>query len=313
MPFRRLPALGSLRAFEAAARLSSFKAAAAELAVTPGAVSQQIRALEDDLEVKLFTRAVRSVALTEAGRQLQPALTSAFMQIRNAVEQVRPQAQETLRVDSSGPIIRKWLLPRLHRFSDNYPNLNVTIQALSTVSDMGDHGPNVAIRFTRTPGAGLFAQKLCEEYLLPLASPELISRLDLRRPADLARAPLLHDTSGEIFGSAPNWKEWFAQAGLDPAGARRGMRFDRHAADHAIEAAVNGAGVVLGRRFLARSDMIEGRLVSPFGPTLEMPVCYYVVCKEGEQTRPNIAAFINWMLQEVAAMADSATDVGAVA
>ncbi|MEM8951404.1 MAG: LysR substrate-binding domain-containing protein [Pseudomonadota bacterium] len=313
MPFRRLPALGSLRAFEAAARLSSFKAAAGELSVTPGAISQQVRALEDDLGVKLFARAVRSVSLTAQGRQLQPALTTAFLTIREAVDQVRPQSLEPLRVDSSGPIIRKWLLPRLHRFSVRNPDLGVTIQSLSHLTTFSKDGPDITIRFTRTPGAGLFARKLCEEYLLPLASPGLIERLDLRTPDDLVRAPLLHDTSPEIFKDAPDWSTWFKHAGLDPAGARRGTRFDRHAGDHAIEAAINGAGVVLGRHFLARSDMLDGRLISPFGPILQMHVSYFVVCQAGDETRPNVAAFMSWILEEAAVMSDRSLLKGSVA
>ncbi|MEM9147657.1 MAG: LysR substrate-binding domain-containing protein [Pseudomonadota bacterium] len=307
MPFRRLPALGSLRAFEAAARHGSFKAAATELAVTPGAVSQQIRGLEEDLDVKLFARAVRSVSLTESGQRLQPALTSAFMMIREAVDDVRPQSQSPLRVQSSGPIIGKWLLPRLHRFAERYPELGVSIQSVNPIIPFGDDGPDVSIRYTRKPSSGLFAQKLCAEYLLPLASPDLIGRLGLRDPSDMVRAPLLHDTSNEVFGEAPDWATWFAAAGLDPAGARRGMRFDRHAGDHAIDAAVNGAGVVLGRRFLARQDMLDGRLVSPCGPVLELPVSYFVVCPKGDESRPEIAAFINWMREETAAMADAVT------
>lgn len=313
MPFRRLPALASLRAFEAAARLSSFKAAATELSVTPGAISQQVRALEDDLGVKLFTRAVRSVSLTEAGRSLQPALTTAFLQIRDAVDQVRPEVQQPLKVDSSGPIIRKWLLPRLHRFSQHHPDLGVTIQALAGLTKFGKDGPDITIRYTKTPGPGLYAQKLCEEYVLPLASPDLIARLDLHAPSDLMRAPLLHDASHEVFGPMPDWPAWFARVGLDPAGARRGMRFDPFAADHAIEAAVNGAGVVLGRHFLARTDMLEGRLVSPFGPILQMHVSYFVVCQEGEETRPNIKAFIDWALEEASAMTVGTTLRGNVA
>ena len=115
MPFRRLPALGSLRAFEAAARHTSFKAAATELSVTPGAVSQRVKLLEEDLGVSLFERGPRGVSLTDAGRQLQPTLTTAFMRMRDAVDAVRARERAPLRLDSSGPIIRKWLLPRLHR------------------------------------------------------------------------------------------------------------------------------------------------------------------------------------------------------
>lgn len=307
MPLRRLPPLASLRAFEAAARLSSFKAAAAELSVTPGAVSQHIRALEEDLGVKLFARSVRAVALTETGRALQPPITAAFLQIRNALEQARPRPEAPLQVESSGPIISKWLLPRLSRFAERDPDRAVVIQSVSDISEFAETGPDVILRFTRLPAPGLFTRKLCDEYMLPLASPELIERLDLREPADLVRAPLLHDTSGELFENAPDWPAWFARVGLDPSLAQRGVRFDARAADHALDAAVAGAGVVLGRRFLATTDLLEGRLVSPFGPILPMRASYFVVCREGDETRADIAAFLTWICDEISAIADLAT------
>lgn len=306
MSWQRLPALGSLRAFEAAARLSSFKEAAAELSVTPAAVSQQIRALEEDLGVKLFDRAVRSVSLTDAGRRLQPALTASFISIRDAVDSVRPQAHRSLCVEASGPIISKWLLPRLHRFSDRNPDLAVTFRSSSEVTGFGADGPDVALRFTPSPSPGLYARKICEEFLLPLASPELVKRLDLRTPVDMARAPLLHDTSPEVFGPMPDWPAWFAKTGLCPAEAQRGVRFDPHDADHAIDAAANGAGVVLGRRFLALSDLLAGRLVCPFGPSLPTHANYFVMCKHGDETRPEIAAFMAWMCDETSMIADYA-------
>ncbi|MEO1000162.1 MAG: LysR family transcriptional regulator [Pseudomonadota bacterium] len=311
MPLRRLPPLGSLRAFEAAARLSSFKAAAAELSVTPAAVSQRIRALEEELGTQLFTRAVRAVSLTEAGRQLQPALTSAFLEIRNAVDGVRPEAREPLRVEASAPVVAKWLLPRLHRFSERYADLGVSIQTGRRLRPCTDG--QVLICFNEAPGEDVFALRLCSEHVLPLASPELVARLDLRQPEDIRRAPLLHDTSSELFPSDPSWACWFAAAGLNPVEARRGLRFDPHASDHAIDAAVNGAGVVLGRRLLARGDMLAGRLVSPFGPVLPMHASYFLVCKPGQERRPDIAAFFNWIFAEVAAFADGAPARGAAA
>lgn len=290
--------------------MCSFKDAAKELSVTPGAISQQIRGLEDDLGVQLFTRAVRSVTLTEAGRRLQPALTTAFLQIKDAVDHVRPQAALPLRVEAGGPVITKWLLPRLHRFSEQYPDLQVTIGTALEIRPCGER--EVILRFSESPGEGVFALKLCEEYLMPLASPELIARLDLNQPKDLVRAPLLHHVGNPTSGPQPDWASWFTAAGLDPAGARRGMHFDPRAADHALDAAVSGAGVVLGRRFLARLDMAEGRLVMPFGPVLPMHINYYVLCKEGEETDPDIAAMINWISSEAAATADAAALDGGI-
>lgn len=298
MPLRRLPALGPLRAFEAAARRGSFKAAAQELAVTPGAISQQIRGLEDDLGVKLFTRKVRSVSLTEQGMKLSPTLSAAFLQIRDAVDQVRPHPTVPLKLSASGPVVNKWLLPRLHRFSERYPDLPVTIQTSNALRECDVN--EVCIHFNEIAGPGYFSFKLCDEFVLPLASPELVERLDLKTPTDIMRAPLLHLQAGPEFPPGPGWPEWFQSARIDPANAHRGMRFDARHADHALEAAVNSAGVVLGRRFLARTDVASKRLVCPFGPAIPMHVNYYVLCQEGEERRPDVAAIINWVREEAA-------------
>ena len=300
----RLPALGALRAFEAAARHGSFKAAAAELHVTSSAVSQRIRMLEEDLGVSLFVRSPRSVALTSDAKSLQPRLEAAFSEIQTAVDSVRQTTARPLRIAASGPVIRKWLLPRLHRFSERYQELDVSLTAESHYRT--PEADEVFIRFKEEPGQGVFSQLLCEEHLLPLASPELIDRLGLKRPEDIVRAPLLHHHPDPELGPAPGWADWFDKVGMNSASASRGTHFDPGAADHAIDAAVNGAGVVLGRRFLARTDVTDNRLVCPFGPSLPMGVNYYVVCAEGAESTANIAAFINWIREETAALAASA-------
>lgn len=298
MPLRRLPALGTLRAFEAAARLSSFKEAARELSVTPGAISQHIRALEEDLGIKLFNRAVRSVTLTNEGRQLQPVLTLSFMKIRDAIDKIRPHELSSLTLEASGPTINKWLLPIIPKFTQSFPDVSISIQSNNAISELGDTGPDVALRFTKDPGPGLYSQKIFDEYVLPLASPDLIKSLDVKEPSDLVRCPLLHDSSCEVFQSPVDWPTWFAHAGLNPTDARHGMRFDPHAADQAIEAAINGAGVVLGRHALAYHDLMNERLVCPFGPILKMHVSYYVVCRQGDENKPEIADLIHWIGNE---------------
>lgn len=301
MPFHRLPPLNSLRAFEVAARLSSFKAAAEELAVTPGAVSQQIRSLEDDLGVKLFDRAVRSVTLTEEGRTLQPALTKAFLQIRDVLEVIRPTVSTSVTMESAGPIISKWVLPNLHSFSQENPDLAVKMQSVAHVSEFGTAPSDVTLRLAPAIDApSRHVVKICHEYLLPLASPDLIERLDLRAPQDLIRAPLLHDTSPKTFENEPSWMDWFAHHGMDPGLCQRGMRFDRHAGDQAIDAAINGAGVVFGRYFLAQEDMKNDRLICPFGPAFQMHAAYFVHCAEGEQCRNDIKAMMEWVQKTTA-------------
>ena len=302
MPFTRLPPLNSLRAFEAAARLLSFKAAAEELAVTPGAVSQQIRSLEEDLGVKLFDRAVRSVSLTDAGRALQPSLTESFLQIRDALEVVRPTVSTMMTLESAGPIISKWILPRLYGFSEQHPDLQVNIQSVAHVREFGSHSADVTLRLAPDVSApGRHAVKICHEHLLPLCSPDLVESLDLRKPADILRAPLLHDTSPLNFEDEPSWTDWFVHHGMDPVECQRGMRFDKHTGDQAIEAAANGAGVVFGRYFLAQKDLESGRLVSPFGPAFRMKAAYHIYCLEGEQCRNDISAMFDWIQAEVAA------------
>ena len=298
MPLRRLPSLSGLKAFEAAARRLSFKAAAQELSVTPGAVSQRIRALEEELGVTLFVRKTRAVALTEMGRRLQPELTAGFLQIRQAVDSIRPEARPTLRINSSAPILSKWLMPRLHRFTAQFPELTVNLETEAGLNCFTKDPPDVVLRYTRQPGPGLYARRIHDEILLPVASPDFLQRADLRSPGDLAQAPLLHDTSMENFSGALDWECWFDRAGLESCPPAGGVKFARHAADQAIDAAVSGAGVVLGRSLLCYDALRDGRLACPFGPVLRTGVSYFVVCTKGRENEPHIAGFFDWACEE---------------
>ena len=298
MPLRRLPPLNSLRAFEAAARHASFKSAADELAVTPAAVSQQIRSLEDDLGVPLFNRGARSVALTREGRRLQGGLTEAFMKMRVVVEAVRAPEAETLSITCSGPVATKFLAPRLSRFHDIHPDIAVQIDASFDVEPLGAAGPHIALRFGNQPARNLHSVKLASEQLIPMVSPDLAERLSLKEPQDIRRAPLIHDESlMKWFQNIPSWADWFAGVGIDPFEANRGTRFSSYG-DQAIDAAVGGSGVLLGRVGLATDDLLAGRLVCPFGPGIDLDLGYYVVCEAGTEETPAIAAFMGWIQQE---------------
>ena len=298
MPLRRLPPLNSLRAFEAAARHASFKTAADELAVTPAAVSQQIRSLEDDLGVPLFSRGARSVALTREGRRLQGGLTEAFMKMRVVVDAVRAPDAETLSITCSGPVATKFLAPRLSRFHDSHPDTAVQIDASFDVEPLGEAGPHIALRFGNQPDRNLHSVKLASEQLIPMVSPELAERLSLTTPNDIKRAPLIHDESlMKRYQNIPSWADWFAGVGIDPFEANRGTRFSSYG-DQAIDAAVGGAGVLLGRVGLAANDLLAGRLICPFGPSIDLDLSYYVVCEAGTEDTPAIAAFMDWIKQE---------------
>lgn len=298
MPLRRLPPLNALRAFEAAARHSSFKLAADELAVTPAAISQQIRLLESELEVTLFRREARSVIVTSGGRRLQAELAEAFTKIHAAVEDLRAPDHESLIISCSAPLLNKWLVPILSRFADQFSDITIQIDAKFGIADLTASGPNVAIRFGRPPEPGLYSEEIFDETLLPLASPVLVERLKLENPEDIRRAPLIHDDSlTERFPSAPTWSHWFEQVGINPSQANRGVHFGSYG-DQAVDAAVGGVGVLLGRSLLACNDLQAGRLVSPFGPTIALSLRYYLVCAAGSEKTPAIAAFLEWARKE---------------
>lgn len=300
MPFRRLPSLSALRAFEAAARHGSFKSAAGELSVTPGAVSQQIRLLEADLGVALFLRTGREVKLTEAGMVLRPGLTAAFLQMHETLEKVRPSSRTTLRLNATASVITKWLMPRLHRFTSKHPNLDVRVETEYALNAFDETGPDVSIRLTETPPDTLYARKLHDELLLPAASPAFIERENLRGPKDLYRVPLVHDASLEHVSEHLSWKSWFAAAGLMGEVPDTAIRFEQFSADYVVDHAVAGGGVILGRSLLVHEALSDGRLMCPFGPLLAVDWGYYLLCRKDRKDAPAIRAFMDWAVQEAA-------------
>ena len=300
MPLRRLPSLTALRAFEAAARLGSFKAAAQELSVTPGAISQSVRALEEDLGVALFHRTTRAVSLTEEGQVLHPDVTRSFLCIQQAVDRVATTGTRRLTINSTPPLITKLLLPRLPRFTADHPEVDISIETEFDLNALQSGGPDVVIRVTRQAPDHVHAIRLFDEVLLPVASPALIERLSLETPADLRRAPLLTDTSMAIFEGAPDWEDWFEAARVDAPDLSRGVAFERRAADYVVDLAISGAGVLLARSSICHSALSAGLLVCPFGPALRTDVGVYVMCRHEIKAQPHVRAFLGWMKSEAA-------------
>lgn len=297
----RLPSLSGLRAFEAAARNGSFKHAAAELSVTPGAISLQIKNLEADLGVRLFLRRARSVELTPEGEELHPVLTSAFGQIRAATDRVRPSRDVTsIRINSSGPVITKWLLPILHDFTQRNPDVQVNIETEIGLSELTPSGPDIVIRYTSEKPKDLLSLELHPEVLIPVASPDLLTRKKISRTADILKAPILFDTSFSNFGLPSSWDCWSKAAGLDNQALRQdGITFQRHAADQVIDAAIAGSGIALGRSLLAHNALSDGRLVSPFGPVISSGLKYFVCCAAGRENETCISDFMRWSVEQV--------------
>ena len=302
-----MPPLNALRAFEAAARHLSLTRAAQELHVTAGALSHQIRGLEELLGVKLFERRVRAIALTPAGKLLYPGLQTGFAQIREAVSGLDPTIGERVLVISAPPgFTAKWLVPRLYRFATANPEIDVRVSSSVTYADFTADGIDVAVRnmpIDVKPDPGLLVEKLIEVSVVPVCSPRLVATYGpFSRPAALRGVPLIHDDTLVHLPDYPTWALWFRAAGVEGVDVSRGLRFNT--TDHALDAASEGAGVLLAHDLPAYDDLRTGRLVIPVPPALATGRGYHAVCPKSRSERPHVRAFRAWLRQELAALVD---------
>jgi LysR family glycine cleavage system transcriptional activator len=294
----RLPPLNALRAFEAAARHRSFALAAAELHVTPAAVSHQVRTLEEQLEVRLFRRLPRGVVLTEAGRAMLPELAKGLDHFARAVRgAVAGETAGELRLTVIPSFAQLWLMPRLGRFLAAYPEIEITILGSSELVDLTRADVDLGIRYGTGRYPGLWSRLLFTEEAFPVCAPSLLDGPPaLRRVEDLRRHRLLHDwnlTSGEAWLT---WQAWLDHMGLSGVDPRRGLRLSDSVM--LMEAAVRGLGVAIGRTSLAGGHLAAGRLVRPFALTRPADFAYHAVCAAGSEGRPRIRAFVDWLAEE---------------
>jgi LysR family transcriptional regulator, glycine cleavage system transcriptional activator len=299
------PPLNALRAFEAAARHLSLTKAALELNVTPGALSHQIRGLEDHLGLKLFDRGVRSIALTAAGKALQPGLHAGFLHIRDALASLNRLGDPRVLVVSAPPgFTSKWLAPRLYRFSIAHPEIDVRVSSSINNANFTTDGVDAAVRnlgLDTAQDEALEVEKLIDLSLAPVCSPAFVEKYGpLTSPDMLKGAPLIHDDSLSGRAAMPSWADWFAAAGVKDADVSRGLRFS--SADHALDATVEGAGVLLALDALAYDDLRTGRLVAPFALSLPSRRCYAFICLKKQRASANVQAFRAWLGKEVAAL-----------
>ena len=252
-----MPPFLSLRVFEAAARSASFARAAEELDITAGAVSQHIRVLEDFAGQPLFRRLGRGVALTEAGRAAFTHASSAMAEMLQAGRAMRAALRgRRVSISTAPSFASKWLIPRLSGFQEMYPDTEVRLSADMTLTDFATSDIDLAIRYGPGGYEGLHCERLMSESVLVVCSPRLIeAHANLRTPADLAEATLIHDDSPERDPSCPTWSMWFAARGIRRADAERGLRFNHSGL--AIEAAIEGKGLALAKRQLALRDIAE--------------------------------------------------------
>ncbi|KRA81895.1 LysR family transcriptional regulator [Lysobacter sp. Root667] len=291
---RRLPPLGALRAFEAAARLASFKRAADELAVTPTAISHQIRLLEDQLGVRLFERRTRQVALTADAAQLYPVLREGFDAFAAAVAAIAARrARRAITLSATVSFTAKWLVPRVAAFRAAYPDFDLRLHASDDPVDLHAGVADAAIRYGHGPYPGLICLPLIDDVFAPVCSP----RLGVRVPADLRSQPLLHVEWRHPAARTPSWRGWCERADLRGVEVDAGLRYTDDS--HAIQAAIAGQGVALLSLALVADDLASGLLVQPFGPSLE-GYRHNLVYPDGGPPGAEVAALRDWLLAQVA-------------
>jgi len=288
---RRLPSLNGLKAFEAAARSESFTRAAEELSVTQGAVSHQVKALEETLELKLFHRERQRLFLTEAGRDYLAVIRDAFDRIAVGTERLlQRQESGVLTVSTSPDFAAKWLVNRLSRFAEKHPGVDLRVSATTHYVDFARDDVDIAIRHGDGNWPGLDVQRLYSERLFPVCSPKLVAgRNRITKAADLLKFPLLR------LEDAKNWTRLFEAAGVK-ATVDPGPVLNR--ASMLIDAAIDGQGIALARTALVAWDLVNGRLVRPVDVSLRMANTYWIVCPKAASNVPKIATFRSWVLTE---------------
>lgn len=291
----RLPPLTALRAFDAAARHMSFAKAAEELHVTPAALSFQIKSLEEHLGKSLFHRLNRAVELTEAGKALAPGTRDGFETLLSAWNATRRRTDNTTLTVSAGPALTaKWLAPRLYDFARSHPEIDLRFSASLKRADLQRDQVDVAIRFGYETDDSLYALDVKKEWLSPAMAPALAERYPT--PESLREAPLIIDNMIDFLDPPCDWHAWFRAVGLE-YNPKRITQFSN--AEHALEAACSGVGVVLARRSLVIKDRQDGRLVVPFPTAIETDARFRFLCLKGTEERPQIKAFKDWFVAEI--------------
>lgn len=287
MTVPRLPPLTSLRAFEAAARRASFKAAAEELGVTPTAISHQVRQLEDHLGLRVLNRSPRAVTLTPEGKALCEVIATGFGEIARVVAELRAgTAPVRVTLSSTTTLLSQWLVPRLDALRHAVPGIDLRLHASHTAEILRAGAIDVAIRYGAGPFPGVTTHHLGDDRLIAVCSP----RLGLSRVEDLRHTTLLHIDGRNL--PAPGWSDGCAQAGIDGVDTDKGLRFPDSML--AVQAAIAGHGVVLVSRRLVVDALKAGLLVSPFALSLAGDA-YHFVCADGLDARPDIVALRRWL------------------
>lgn len=294
--------LNALRAFEASARHQSFSSAAVELNVTPAAVGQLVRTLEDWLGSPLFVRGSSGRARlvpTEAAERALPDIRAGFDRLALGMERLSEGSiSGVLTVAVSPAFAAKWLLPRIDRFQAVCPETDVRLDTNLKPVDFVAQRIDIGVRYGTGRWPGLTAEKLMDEEVYPVCSPQLLrEHRRLQKPSDLAQEMLIHDLSMDSHSGFPSWETWMQKAGSKDTLSLRGMQINNSAA--VLQAAVEGHGVALARSVMAHDDLASGRLVRLF-PEISVPseLAYYVIYRPECASLPKLTTFRDWLLAE---------------
>jgi LysR family transcriptional regulator, glycine cleavage system transcriptional activator len=293
MPPPRLPPLATLRTFEAAARHQNFSRAGAELHVTHGAISHQMRTLERELGVALFHRRRRGVELTEPGRLLATTMHDALERIARGVAELRARPHRALTVSVLPAFATNWLIPRLADFNRLHPDIDINVRAGQSLADFAAEDIDLAVRYGSGKWPGLVAVPLAREDVFPVCSPRFNDGRLPKTLAELAKSRLLHTP-------LQPWDEWFRALGLTSVSTRRGMTFNE--TDVLLSAAIDGLGIALSRRILAQPELDAGRLVRPVRQSVRADRAYFIVYPEGLDPPPRLLIFRDWLLEQARSM-----------
>lgn len=284
---RRLPPLLALEAFDSAARHMSFKAAAAELGLTPSAISHRVKQLEHHLGQPLFRRLNREIRLTAAGHDYFSAVRRGLDQVAQATQRAGAGGQgEELRLSCIPHFASSWIIPHLEEFLDAQPGLRLFVESSQRHADFARDPVDAAIRYGHGRWPGLAAVKLTDIAVVPVCAPSLLPAL--RQPRDLRGQTLIH-----LSGFPEAWPRWLAEADVDGLTPRREIWVNT--ISQMLEAAERGLGVGLGLVPLFSPQLADGSLAIPFAPIVPQPHGYWFVCRRADAAKPRIAALRTWL------------------
>ena len=292
---RKLPPLNPLRAFEAAARTLSFTKAADELFVTQAAVSHQIKTLEDVIGVQLFKRLNRALMLTKEGMIFIPHVRDALDLLADGMDKLRTQETTgALTVSVMPSFASAWLVPRLMRFKQAYPDIDLRVSANFDLVDFNRDDVDVALRWGQGEYPGIKSERFMTEDIFPVCSPKLLNEgpNPLRTPDDLKYHALIHDEM------ATDWRMWLLAADVKGVDPDKGMHINQ--SNLVLQAAIAGQGVALGRSSIAHDALASGLLVKPFDLTLPGQFAFYIAAPIASFDKPKVKAFREWIVSEIA-------------